>query len=153
MLRKLATWVVSTLIGLLLVFSVLSLFGIVLFRTVLTESMVPTINRGDLVVGLSWVKPNSGDIAIYSMHDASGTHRQDVVHRVISISDSGDLTFKGDGNKSQDAFAAKSSDVKGTIVAIIPALGSLFLGLGAGSAVFIFIGVAALAFGLYKLLR
>lgn len=129
----------------------LSLFGIISVRSVLTDSMTPKIQPGDLVVSANWIKPSLGDVAIYHQRDLSGNIRQDVVHRVITLDAIGNYQFKGDNNQSMDALPVSKDDVVGTIVLKIPFVGKLLnlfgllvLGLVLGGGYLIFYGIRAL---------
>lgn len=106
--------------------------------------MAPKINVGDLVVSVNWLSPEVGDVAIYHERDINGDIRQDVVHRIITMTSDGQYQFKGDNNKSMDALSVPKSDIVGKIFLKIPAVGSLFNPVGIFF-VMIFIG------GLYVL--
>lgn len=108
----------------------LSLFGVISIRNVLTDSMSPNIQPGDIVVSANWIKPTLNDVAIYHQKSIDGTMSQDVVHRVITKTAAGVYQFKGDHNATMDALSVPSSDVVGTVFLKIPGLGNLFNILG-----------------------
>jgi signal peptidase len=128
--------------------ALLSIFGVINIRAVLTDSMAPKINVGDLVVSANWQTPMPGEVAIYRQRDIAGTIKQDVVHRVITISEQGEYEFKGDNNQSVDALLVPKSDIVGTIVLKIPAIGSLFSTAGIFSLILLIGGIYLLIYGI-----
>lgn len=121
----------------LLAISGLIFSGQVGARVVLTNSMAPTINPGDLVVTANWQKPRVGQIAIYQAKDFHGKVRAEYVHRVVAGSADTEYTFRGDNNASNDVLPVKASAVIGVVAATIPnaniflhplVLGSIFVG-------------------------
>jgi len=129
----------------------LSLSGIISIRSVLTDSMAPSINVRDIVVSANWQMPALGDVAIYHQRDISGTIRQDVVHRVITISEDNEYQFKGDNNKSMDALAVPKSDIVGTIFLKLPGIGTMFSVVGVLTLILFIGGFYALGYGLRNL--
>ena len=127
--------------------------GLVNARVVLSDSMEPVFFKNDVVFGLSWIQPQPGDIAIYQERDIAGTFKQDVVHRVITISEKGEFLFKGDNNESADALMVAKSDVKSTVVLSLPGVGSLLNLQGALAVAGVAGGIWALAFGISVLQR
>jgi len=77
-------------------------------------SMFPTMETGDMAVGVSALilKPKVGDIAVY--HSEEGY----IVHRIIHIGN-GYAVFKGDNNPNADG-EIPLNDIYFVIVAIIP---------------------------------
>ncbi|MEN9753303.1 MAG: hypothetical protein RL670_994 [Actinomycetota bacterium] len=92
-------------------------------RVVLTNSMAPTLNPGDLVVSANWLKPIVGEVAIYEARNLEGKVRAEFVHRVIAGSAATEYTFKGDNNPIADPFPAKASSVVGVVKYTIPKAG------------------------------
>ena len=131
--------------------ALLSIFGFISIRGVLSDSMAPKINIGDLVVSANWVTPTPGDAAIYRQRDVGGVIRQDVVHRVINISSSGEYQFKGDNNVSADALAVPKSDIIGTVFLKIPGVGSLLNTAGIFSILLFIGGVSLTLYGIKNL--
>jgi signal peptidase len=89
---------------------------------VLSESMKPTINMGDLVVTAP-IDSNGirvGDIVAFE----DGDKKPPVTHRVINITESGFVT-KGDANEDPDAQTRSKNSVIGKIVFWIPFAGYL----------------------------
>lgn len=113
--------------------------------------MAPKINVGDLVVSANWQTPLQGDVAIYHQRDVVGNFKQDVVHRVITISESGEYQFKGDNNDSMDALTTPKSDIVGTIFLKIPAVGSLFNLAGLFAALLLIGGIWVITYAIRNL--
>ncbi len=90
--------------------------------TVITGSMTPSVNVGDLII-VSKVPVDSiktGDIIEYRTTDKS------IMHRVIEVEKTGgSLQFitKGDANSAPDEAAISAQQVKGKVILKIPKLG------------------------------
>jgi signal peptidase len=130
---------------------ILSLFGVISIRSVLTDSMNPNIQPGDVVVTANWIKPGLNDVAIYHQRDIQGVIRQDVVHRVITKTAEKVYQFKGDNNKSMDALSVPESDVVGTVVLKIPVVGQLLNFTGLVILVLIIGGIYLIIYGVRAL--
>jgi signal peptidase I len=130
---------------------ILSLFGVISIRSVLTDSMNPKIMPGDVVVTANWIKPGLNDVAIYHQRDIQGVIRQDVVHRVITKTAEKVYQFKGDNNKSMDALSVPESDVVGTVVLKIPVVGQLLNFTGLVILVLIIGGIYLITYGVRAL--
>jgi signal peptidase I len=128
--------------------ALLSIFGVISIRAVLSDSMSPKINVGDLVVSANWQTPLQGDVAIYHQRNLAGSIQQDVVHRVVTISEQGEYQFKGDNNASIDALSVPKSDIVGTIFLKVPAIGSLLNAAGIFSLILLIGGIYLLIYGL-----
>lgn len=106
------------------------------FKTVISGSMSPAINMGDVVVigkaNVSELK--IGDVITF------GEGKTFTTHRVINITPEGFVT-KGDANKAPDMGIAKRQDVLGKVIFTIPGLGYLgtFVRTPIGFAIFILI--------------
>jgi len=153
MLKKInfKRWLSVLLAAIFVVPVVLSLFGVISIRNVLTDSMSPRIQPGDVVVSANWIKPSLNDVAIYHQKSIDGTMTQDVVHRVITRTAEGVYQFKGDHNATMDALSVPSSDVVGTVVLKIPGLGNLLNFTGFIFLVLIVGGIWLLVYGIKKL--
>jgi signal peptidase I len=98
--------------------------------TVMSGSMEPTINTGDVVL-LKRVTspPKLGDI-IYVRVPETARRRYgyppQVIHRVFSISPKGEITTKGDARDKPDPFTVRSSTIKAKVAFTIPAAGRAF---------------------------
>ncbi len=130
---------------------ILSLVGVISIRNVLTDSMSPRIQPGDIVVSANWIKPTLNDVAIYHQRSIDGTLTQDVVHRVITLTADGQYQFKGDHNKTMDALSVPSSDVVGTVFLKIPGLGNLFNILGLLYITLVAGGIWLIAYGMKRI--
>ncbi|TFH38475.1 MAG: signal peptidase I [ANME-2 cluster archaeon] len=99
------------------------------FVVVTSESMAPTIHRGDLVLVQSISKtPSIGDIIQFEVQN----RRMPVLHRVAEVSAIGYKT-KGDFNPSPDNWILKDSQIQAkaitlfNIPVIIPEIGEIFI--------------------------
>jgi signal peptidase I len=146
-------WLPRVLAGVFVVLAIVIGTGVMQARVVLSDSMEPHFYVNDLVIGASWIEPRPGDIAIYQERDITGKVQQDVVHRVVTISEAGEYLFKGDNNRSPDALMVARSDVKSVIVLKIPSIGSLMSPAGAVAVIGVIGGIWALGFGILSLKR
>jgi signal peptidase len=105
------------------------------FKTVISGSMSPAINTGDVVAiakaNVSELK--AGDIITFGQTTYT-------THRIINVTAEGFLT-KGDANEDPDITGVKREDVVGKVVFTVPYLGYLgyFVRTPLGFAVFILI--------------
>lgn len=93
-----------------------------------TGSMVPTLERGTLVV-IQHVAADRITVGTIIAFDVACLPAP-TVHRVIRIVSSGPtwvFQTKGDANPSQDPCTVPYTDVRGAVVAIVPYLGFLIL--------------------------
>ena len=87
---------------------------------VVSGSMEPGIQRGDIVVSAPSVEAGVGDIIAYASPQGI------VVHRVIDESlEDGEVVYKtkGDANNAPDPWVVPKESVIGRVVAVIPYLG------------------------------
>jgi signal peptidase I len=100
-------------------------FGALQLRTVLTDSMVPFLKPGDIVVAVApqWVAPKIGDVAIYHARDLQGNAVSSWAHRIIAGNATEGYTFKGDANPAPDLNHPKIKDIEGVMLFKVPALG------------------------------
>ncbi len=98
-----------------------------------SESMEPTLYRGDLVV-VRAIDPSTlqvGDIVIYNGSSIPGYTRDvPIVHRIIDILNvSGELRFitKGDNNPANDTWYRTESDIFAKVVGSVRYLGFITL--------------------------
>jgi len=95
------------------------------FLTVSGSSMEPVISEKDVVVVLPASQLETGDIIVYK-HEIEGKEFL-FTHRIVAI-EYGDgyarLITKGDNLPAPDNYFVRSSQVIGTVVLIIPFLGS-----------------------------
>ncbi len=95
------------------------------YSAVKTESMIPVINIGDIVVTkeLGFEEVNVDDIIVFY----SAIEKKYIVHRVIEINEDGGLVTKGDNNRDKDPGEVSSENYVGTVIKIIPNVGKLVL--------------------------
>ena len=129
-MKKLAT--AATVAGyvlaaILVTFSVLSSTGYVNARVVLTGSMQPTINPGDIVLTapISRVEPKIDDVAAYQARRFDGAPVGVFTHRIIDGDGNSGWVLKGDNNPSPDIQKPKNNDILGVVIFVIPWLGNL----------------------------
>ena len=129
-MKKLAT--AATVAGyvlaaILVTFSVLSSTGYVKARVVLTGSMQPTINPGDIVLTapISRVEPKIDDVAAYQARRFDGAPVGVFTHRIIDGDGNSGWVLKGDNNPSPDIQKPKNNDILGVVIFVIPWLGNL----------------------------
>lgn len=89
---------------------------------VVTDSMAPSINRGDVV----FVKPvefetlNEGDVVTVRFADGGGYF----THKIVSIDYiAGAIRTKGDANQSEDPQPSMSEQIMGKVWYSVPLLG------------------------------
>ena len=130
MMKKLAS--AATIAGyvlaaILVTFSVLSSTGYVKARVVLTGSMQPTINPGDIVLTapISRVEPKIDDVAAYQARRFDGAPVGVFTHRIIDGDGKNGWILKGDNNPSPDIQEPTNSDILGVVIFVIPWLGNL----------------------------
>jgi signal peptidase I len=114
--------------ALLITFSAASLTGYVQARVVLTNSMEPTINPGDIVITANSerVVPQIGSVIAYQARQFNGTPVGVFTHRIIGGNALDGWMMKGDNNPSPDIQKPKGADILGTVILTIPKLGLLF---------------------------
>jgi signal peptidase len=98
--------------------------------TVMSGSMAPAINTGDVVV-LKHLRglPHVGDIVAVNVPDAARSrygYPPIVTHRVVRVTPDGTITTKGDARPTPDPFTVKRGAVKAKVVMHIPAAGHVF---------------------------
>jgi signal peptidase I len=92
--------------------------------TVMSASMSPTIDTGDMVVMRRLTsQPRVGDVVAVSVPEqARGRYGYppEVVHRVVRVAPDGTITTKGDARDKPDPFTVRRSAVRAEVVAIVP---------------------------------
>ncbi len=93
-------------------------------RVILTGSMVPVINIGDVVIvhKIPGTEAGLGDIIMFPMGDVK------VTHRVVAVQKNTQGNFfltKGDANSRPDQNLVSEKNVQGKVVMIVPKIGLL----------------------------
>ncbi len=107
---------------------VVGLTGTLSFRVVLTESMQPSINPGDVIVAVSdnVVAPQLHDVVVYIATRFDGTPVAPFAHRIIGGNAEDGWIVKGDNNPNADVQKPTSDDINSVVVAVWPAVGKFF---------------------------
>lgn len=115
------------LAAVLVTFSVLSATGYVKARVVLTGSMQPSINPGDIVLTapVTRIEPKIDDVAAYQARRFDGAPIGVFTHRIIDGDGQSGWILKGDNNPSPDIQKPTNSDILGVVIFVIPWLGNL----------------------------
>jgi signal peptidase I len=121
---KVLAWV---FVAFLLSFSLLNISGVIKSQIVLTASMSPTINPGDMVISTSpeRVAPEVGDVVVYSGKRFDGTKVASFAHRIIAGNGQTGFTVKGDNNPEPDTQKPVLSEIEGVVLLTIPFVGQL----------------------------
>ena len=102
----------------LMLFSALSFTGVVKARIVLTASMSPAIDPGDIILTASpdRLEPKIGSVVAYTAKRS---------HRIIGGDANTGFIVKGDANPSPDVQKPLIPDINGVIFLVIPFIGRL----------------------------
>ena len=113
--------------AILLTFSFLSFTGTLKARIVLTGSMKPVINAGDVIITTSpsHKAPKKGDIIAYTARRFNGAAVATISHRIIGGDATKGFIVKGDSNPSPDVQHPGLGDITGVVIFIIPFIGNL----------------------------
>ena len=111
-----------------LIFFASLITGFAQMRVVLTGSMQPAINPGDVVLAVSkdFIHPRVGKIVLYNARDLQGNAVTVWSHRIIEGNATQGFTIKGDANAQPDIGVIPLSDIQTVVVARIPFVGHLF---------------------------
>jgi len=111
----------------LMVFAGLSFTGNVKARIVLTGSMAPAINTGDVIVTVPIARkaPQVDDVIAYQAKRFNGENVAVFSHRIIDGDIESGFIVKGDANKSPDPQKPKAEDILGVVFFVIPFIGNL----------------------------
>ena len=112
---------------LLMVFAGLSFTGNVKARIVLTGSMAPAINIGDVILTLPITSktPQIDDVIAYQAKRFNGENVAVFSHRIIDGDIENGFIVKGDANKSPDPQKPTAEDILGVVFFVIPFIGNL----------------------------
>jgi signal peptidase len=127
--KKILTYTISIIIGLIILFTIILpvIQGSLHFLTVLSGSMSPSINAGDVVVTQEQSSSSiiTGDIITFQ---ESNNQNKLVTHRVVNISERNNTLFfetKGDANQGKDQQLVSENELVGKVIFTIPYLGYL----------------------------
>lgn len=95
--------------------------------SVASDSMIPRLHKGDLVIAIKPENIKVGDIIIYEANCPALPH-EDIIHRIVEINN-GTYITKGDNNPIRDPCPVSPDEVKGKVLFAIPLLGWPRLGL------------------------
>ena len=126
-LMRYSQYVGYGMLAILVLFTALSFTGTFKSRVVLTGSMAPNINPGDIVITVP-VKDRllqTGDVVTHQARRFNGEGVGVFTHRIIGGDAKTGYLVKGDNNPSPDIQKPKTSDVLGLVVFRIPLLGHL----------------------------
>lgn len=126
-LVKYSQYIGYGMLAILVLFTALSFSGTFKSRVVLTGSMAPNINPGDIVITVP-VKDRvlqKGDVVTYQARRFNGEGVGIFTHRIIGGDVSTGFLVKGDNNPSPDIQKPKTADILGLVVFRIPFLGHL----------------------------
>ena len=115
------------IIGLLAAFAALNVANIVNSRVVLTGSMIPAVNPGDILITVkpSLVTPQVGKIVVYTGKKFDGTVVGSFAHRIIDGDTKTGFTVKGDANPDPDTQKPTLDEIEGVMFFRVPFLGRL----------------------------
>ena len=115
------------LAAILIGFSGLTFADVVKARIVLTESMQPEINPGDLILTTSVERlmPKIGDVVSYTARRFDGAPVGTFSHRIVDGDPVAGFVVKGDNNPKPDVQRPTLDDIDGVVIFVIPYLGLL----------------------------
>ena len=111
----------------LITFSVMSFAGLVKARIVLTNSMLPTISAGDIVLlaNPNRLEPEIGSVVAYTAKRFDGSDVGVFTHRIIGGSAEEGFLVKGDSNPTPDTQRPLPEDINGVVFFVVPFIGKL----------------------------
>lgn len=111
----------------LISFSLVSTTGLLKARIVLTGSMSPTINPGDIILlaNPQQMQPHIGSIVAYTAKRFDGSPVGIFTHRIIGGDAASGFIVKGDANPTPDIQHPRISDISGVQFFTIPWLGKI----------------------------
>lgn len=122
---SMTTFIGYALSAILLSFSALSVTGFVKARVVLTGSMAPAINSGDIVILIPTQhrEPKINDVVAYTGKRFDGSSVGTFTHRILSGDGTNGFLVKGDANLDPDVQRPKLADISGVVVFTLPFIG------------------------------
>jgi signal peptidase I len=123
--NSVTTFIGYVLSAILLSFSALSVTGFVKARVVLTDSMAPAINSGDIVILIPTQhrEPKINDVVAYSGKRFDGSSVGTFTHRILSGDATNGFLVKGDANLDPDVQRPTLADISGVLVLTLPFIG------------------------------
>ena len=102
--------------------------GITQIRIVLTGSMQPAINPGDMLIAVSkdYVNPEVGDVVLYSARNLEGKAVTVWAHRIVDGNAREGFIIQGDANPQPDIGVIPLSDIQTVVLLDIPFVGRIF---------------------------
>jgi len=120
--------------------------------TVMSASMAPTIDTGDMVVLKRLDRPaRKGDIVSIRVPDEARRrfgYPPVVIHRVVAITPDGTVTTKGDAYEKPDPFTVPRAALTTSVVAHVPAGGQVLAFLGSPFGLFWLLSGGVMVFGM-----
>jgi signal peptidase I len=113
--------------AILITFSLVSTTGLVKARIVLTGSMAPTINPGDIVLLAkpTQLVPHVGSIVAYTARRFDGNPVGIFTHRIIGGDATSGFIVKGDANPTPDVQHPRIADISGVQFFTVPYVGKI----------------------------
>jgi signal peptidase len=123
---RIARKIILATTALVILFSLIT--GVLQLRVVLTGSMKPAINPGDLIIAASTkiATPEVDKVVLYGARDLQGKVATVWAHRIISGSVEEGFTIKGDANANADIGTIPVTDIQSVVVATVPHIGRAF---------------------------
>jgi signal peptidase len=87
------------------------------------DSMLPTIERGDLIVANQADAYTVGMIVVYRIPTGEPGAGALVIHRIVGGDSQNGFTTQGDHNAYTDIWHPRSADVLGTLISVVPRAG------------------------------
>jgi len=123
-LKSVFGWIVLSFSLLILAMRLLGVFH---FNVVLTGSMQPSINPGDMIFAVSdtYKKPKLNNVIIYEAKRFDGEVIAPFAHRIVGGDAKTGWITKGDANEQADVQKPNSEDITGVVILTIPNVGLL----------------------------
>jgi len=108
-------------------FLVFSISGVFQTRVILTGSMQPSLDPGDVVFAVApkISKPAIGKVVIYTARDITGVAVTQWAHRIISGDNENGWTIKGDANPAADVNIVPTEDISSVVLFSVPFVGKI----------------------------
>ena len=86
---------------------------------VFSESMVPTYQKGDMIIVYGDKEVEVGDIIVFD----TPYKNYPIIHRILEIKESGEILTKGDNNPAADPWEITTDSIHGKAALRLPFLG------------------------------